>query len=193
MPNLIVINYVQSYIPIFYVGFICKGCVWERECEDLRQLKTKTVFASSLQVSFPHSEASALHMTGMRRVRIGWKQLVFTSVFWVRPSYEIPTKHSVLLNYYIWYTISIPTLYIPPLPTDVKECFWEKTLTWDLKIFIPTILYKIHCGFSSTPTSPFPYPWEVDCPNTYHTISECQVRFWCCWKVLKEAKLWQMQ
>ena len=190
MSNWIVINYVQSYVPIFYVGFICKSCVWERECENLRQLKTKIVFASSSQVSFPHSEACVLHMTGMRRVRIGWRQLVFTSVSWVRPSYEIPTKHSVLLNYYIWYTFSIPTLYIPPLPTNVEECFWEKTLAWDLKIVIPTILYKIHCGFSSTLTSPFPYPWEVDCPNTYHTISECQVRFWYCWEVLKEAKLW---
>ena len=38
---------------------------------------------------------------------------------------------------------------------------------WELEIFIPIILYIIHCGFSSTPTSQFPYPWEVDSPNTY--------------------------
>ena len=53
--------------------FICKGYVKEREresmCEDSRQLKTKAVFASSSQVSFPRSDACALHMTGMRRVR----------------------------------------------------------------------------------------------------------------------------
>ena len=64
---------------------------------------------------------------------------------------------------------------------------------WELEIVIPIILYKIHFGFSSTPTSPFPYPWEVDNPNTYHTHSECQVRFWCCWEALQEAKLWRMQ
>ena len=65
--------------------------------------------------------------------------------------------------------------------------------SWELKIVIPTILYTITCGFSSTPTSPFPYTWEVDNPNTYHTLSECQVRFWCCWEALEEAKLWRMQ
>ena len=64
---------------------------------------------------------------------------------------------------------------------------------WELEIVIPTFLYTIHCGFSSTPTSPFSYPWEVDNPNTYHNHSECLVRFWCCWEELKEAKLWQMQ
>ena len=86
---------------VFYVGFICKGCVRERECEDSRKLKTKAVFAGSSRVGFPRSEACALHMTGMRRVRIGWRQLVFASVSWVRPSREIPVKHYILLNYHI--------------------------------------------------------------------------------------------
>ena len=64
---------------------------------------------------------------------------------------------------------------------------------WELEIVIPTILYIITYGFSSTPTSPFPYHWEVDSPNTNHTLLECQVRFWCCWEALKEVRLWQMQ
>ena len=64
---------------------------------------------------------------------------------------------------------------------------------WELEIVIPTILYTITCGFSSTPTSPFPYHWEVDSPNSYHTLSECQVRFWCCWEALEEVRLWWMQ
>ena len=59
---------------------------------------------------------------------------------------------------------------------------------WELEIVIPTILYIIVCGFSSTPTSPFPYHWEVDIPNTYHTILECQLIAWCCWEALEEAK-----
>ena len=43
----------------------------ERECvcEDPRQLKTKVVFTSSSRVSFPRSNACALHMTRMRKVR----------------------------------------------------------------------------------------------------------------------------
>ena len=64
---------------------------------------------------------------------------------------------------------------------------------WKLEIVIPTILYTIACGFSSTPTSPFPYHWEVDSPNTYHTLSECLVRFWHSWEELEEARLWRMQ
>ena len=59
---------------------------------------------------------------------------------------------------------------------------------WELEIVIPTFLYIIACGFSSTPTSPFPYHWEVDSTKTYHTFLECSVRFWCCWEVLEEAK-----
>ena len=41
--------------------------------------------------------------------------------------------------------------------------------------------------FSSTPTSPYLNPWEVDSPNTYHTHLECKVRFWCCWEALEKA------
>ena len=37
------------------------------------------------------------------------------------------------------------------------------------------------------------YRSEVDSPNTYHTLSECQVRIWCYWEVLEEARFWQMQ
>ena len=65
--------------------------------------------------------------------------------------------------------------------------------SWELEIVISTYLYTFVCGFFSTPTSPFPYHWEVDSPNTYHTISECQVRIWCRWEVLEEARFWQMQ
>ena len=134
MPNLIVIIFNLMYL-VFHVGFICKGCVWEREsvCEDSRQLKTKAVFVGSSRVSFPRSKACGLHVTRMRRVRIGWRQLVFTSVSQVRPSHEIPVKHFVLLNCHLWYTLSVPTLYIPPLPTYVEECFWEKTLATNIE------------------------------------------------------------
>ena len=42
--------------------------------------------------------------------------------------------------------------------------------TWELEIVISTFLHTFVCGISSSPTSPFPYHWEVDSPNTYHTI-----------------------
>ena len=59
---------------------------------------------------------------------------------------------------------------------------------WELEIAMPIYLYIFACGFSSTLTSPFPYHGEVDSPNTYHTLLECQVRIWCCWEALVEAK-----
>ena len=60
--------------------------------------------------------------------------------------------------------------------------------TWELEILLPIILYTFVYGITSSPTSLFPYHWEVDSPNTYHTFWECQVIFWCCWEALEEAK-----
>ena len=44
----------------FIVRVVC-----EKECEDLRQLKTKKVFVGSSRVAFLRSEACAQHMIGM--------------------------------------------------------------------------------------------------------------------------------
>ena len=41
MPNLIVIIFNLVY-PVFIVGFDCKGCVLERECEDSSKWRQKT-------------------------------------------------------------------------------------------------------------------------------------------------------
>ena len=86
VPNLIVIFFNLMY-PVFHVGFICKGCVWEKESVKTQgYLKTKVVFAGSSQVSFPRSDACALYMTGMWKIKTGWRQLVFASVLRVKPS-----------------------------------------------------------------------------------------------------------
>ena len=160
------------------MGFNCKGCVWERESVwRLNQIEDWRVFVGSSWLNIPWNDACALHMIGMWRVRTGWRQLCFASSSRVRPSCETLAKHSVLPDCPILYTLSIPTPYIPTLPTNVEECFWEKTLATnleELEIVIPTYLYTISCGFSSTPTSPFPYHWEVDSLNTYCILSECR-------------------
>ena len=102
--------------------------VRERECEDSRQIEGWSVFVGSSRVSIPWSDACALHVTVMQKVRIGWRQLVFASISRVKPSRNTPAKHSVLLDCNFWYTLFLPTLYIPTLTTNVEECFWEKTL-----------------------------------------------------------------
>ena len=97
---------------------------------------------------------------------------------------------SYLLHYILTHTI---------YTIIAHRCWWvllrenPSHKPWELEIVIPTIFYTIACGFSLTPTFPFPYHWEVDSPNTYHTLLECSVRFWCYWKALEEARLWLTQ
>ena len=79
-----------------------------------------------------------------------WWQLAFVNVSQVRPSCEIPAKHSILSIYHIWYTRFLHTLYILTLPTYCEECFQRENHShnsWELEIVIPTILYTIYCGF----------------------------------------------
>ena len=92
--------------------------------------------------------------------------------------------------YYLIHTFCTHAMY-----SHINHNCWRELLRenpsqkpWELEIAIPTYLYTFACGFSSTPTSPFLYHWEVDSPNTYHTLSECHVRIWCCWEVLEEVK-----
>ena len=94
----------------------------------------------------------------------------------------------------------IHTIYTHTIYNPITHRCWGVLLRenpshkpWELEIVIPTFLYTIACGFSSTPTSLFLYHWKVDSPNTYHTLSECQVRFWYCWEALEKARLWRMQ
>ena len=188
---MIVILFNLLYL-VFYMGFHCNGCV----CESVKtqgKLKIKEVFAGSSQEAFPWSEACAQHMTGIRRIMTdgdSWFSRVFASVSRVRPSREIPTKYSVLPISHIWYTKSLPTLYIPTLPTYWVECFSErKPLPLPLRVRDCHTHNSLHnpLWFSLTPISPFPNSWEVDNPNTYYTHPKCKVRFWCCWKILEEA------
>ena len=166
--------------PIFYVRFYCKGCVWERVWRLKISLKTKWISREVIPRSKPHAK----HMTGMRRI------MILASNSQVRPSHEIPVKHFIFLFWHICSTMSSPTLYIPSLSTYCKECF-SKRKPWHTHLRVRDCHTHNHLHnplwFSSTPTSPYPYPWEVDSSNTYHTQSECKVRFWCCWEALEEA------
>ena len=67
MPNLIVILFNFLY-PVFIVGFHCKGCVLEKESVKTQAIEARRVLAGISRLSFPRSEACALHMTGMRIV-----------------------------------------------------------------------------------------------------------------------------
>ena len=58
---------------------------------------------------------------------------------------------------FLKHTMCTHTIYTP----ITHRCWWvllrenPNHKSWELEIVIPTILYTITCGFSSTPTSPF--------------------------------------
>ena len=143
----------------------------------LKQIEARRVLVGILRLSFSRSEACALHMTGMRKVSTGWRQLCLTSISWVRPSRKTPVRHFVLPIY---------PHYPQMLSSASERKPWPNTLR--VRDYHTHISLHICLWISSTSTSPFPYHWEVDNPNTYHTLSECQVRFWCSWEALEEAK-----
>ena len=177
MPNLIVILFNLLY-PVFYVGFHCKDCVCERVWR-LKAIEDQISFREYLASNLPTKWSMCSTHDWNAKSHEKWWWLVFASVLWVRPSREIPTKHFVFPICHIWYTLSLPTLFIPTLSTYVKElrvkdCYTHNPLHNPL-------------WFSSTPTSRFPNPWEVDSPNTYYIHFECKVRFCCCCEVLEEA------
>ena len=69
MINLIIILFNLLYL-VFIVGLYCKGCVIEREHVKTQAIEDKRVFVGSSRLSIPRKDACALHITGMRRVRI---------------------------------------------------------------------------------------------------------------------------
>ena len=69
VPNLIVISFNLLY-PVFIVRFNCKGCAIEKECVKTQAIEDKRIFAGSSRLSIPQNDACALHMIGMRKVRI---------------------------------------------------------------------------------------------------------------------------
>ena len=170
------------YLYLLWDLFVRAVCVWKRErvCEDSRQIKDWSVFAGSSRVSIPRSDACALHMIGMQRVKdkmetTGFRECLIGKAF----SWDTcETVRFAILSYLVHY-ILIHTIY-----SIITHRCWGVLLKknpsdkpWELENVIPIILYTIACEFSLTPTSPFPYHWEVDNPNTYHTLSECSVRF----------------
>ena len=64
LSNLIVILFNLMY-PIFIVGFDCKNCVLEKESVKTQAIEARRVLVGISRLSFPRSEAYALHMTRM--------------------------------------------------------------------------------------------------------------------------------
>ena len=178
VPNLIVIIFNLLY-PVCIVGFHCKGCVIERVVWRLKHLKAEEGFAGISRLSISWSISCALHV--LEFVELGQMETVVSREYLAGKAFPRDTcilfcqpiqsdTHFLCLHYlYPYY----PQMWRELLRGNPSQTLWE------LEIVIPIILYTFALGISSSPTSPFPYHWEVDRPNTYHTLWECQVKFWC--------------
>ena len=160
MPNLIVIMFNLLYL-VFNVGFNCKSCVIKRESVKTQAIENWRVFAGSSWLSIPRNDACALHMTGMRRVRIDGDSCVSRvtrgkglPVPWDTRETFCFARLSYLIHTFCTHTIYI---HITHRCWGVLQRENPSHKLWELEIVIPTFLYTIACGFSSTPISPFPY------------------------------------
>ena len=123
-------NYIQSCVPYIYCELWLKGlCVREREsvCEDSSKWSQKTS-CGCLTTKLPTKWSMCFAQDWNVKSLYRWRQLCLASISRVRPSRETLVRHSVLSICTAWYTLSVPSLYIPLLPKNMKESFWEKTL-----------------------------------------------------------------
>ena len=141
MPNLIVILFNLMY-SIFFVGFLCMGCVWERVWKLKTSLKIKGVFTGSSQEDFPRSKAMCSAYDWNVKSHDRWWQLVFASISRVRPACEY---------FVIFDTPDLYPHYIYSHYSHIERSAFQRENPnhnpWELKIGIPTILYTIQCGF----------------------------------------------
>ena len=110
MPNLIIIIFNFLY-PVFIVGFDCKGCVLEKESVNTKEIEARRFLVGISLLSFPRSEACALHMTEMQRVSTGWRHV--SREYLGGKAFPRDTREtfcSVSL-YYLIYTFCTHTLY----------------------------------------------------------------------------------
>ena len=118
---------------IIFSLYVCGFLIVRDECERL----VNTQASKDEQVDF--TTGTRLSREKLTRERPmcrahDWKMKsharleVFASVSWVRPTREGLVKLSVWQKVKFSFTKFLPTLYIPSLPTNYKECFSERKL-----------------------------------------------------------------
>ena len=156
----------------------------------LKHLKTEEDFAGISRLSISRSISCALHV--LECEESGQMEIVVSCEYVAGKAFPQDTRKafcSASLSS-LKHTFCAYTIYTH-ITHKCEESFWEKNPSqtpWELEIVIITILYTFVLRISSSLTFPFPYHWEVDSPNTYHTLWECPMRFCCCWKILDETK-----
>ena len=119
MPNLIVIMFNLMY-PVFYVGFLCKGRVWERvwnsrQSEEQRSFRSVSWVRLSCEIPAKHFVLPICHIWYTRSLHTLYIPILPTlPTYWNSAFQRENPNHNL----------------------------------WESEIIIPTILYTIHCGFS---------------------------------------------
>ena len=151
----------------------------ERECVKTQSIENWSVFVGSLWLSIPRSDACVLHMTGMWRVRTDWDSCVLECL-----ASKVFSWDTCEIFYFAGLSFLIHTFCAYTIYTHFTHRCWGVLLrensshkSWELEIVISIILYTNFLWIFVNPTSLFPYHLKLDSPNTYHTISECSMRF----------------
>ena len=126
IPFQIWLQFYSIFCTLYFMWDFIVRVMCERECEDSRLIEDQRCFRGELARSLPVKWSMCPTHDWNAKSYNRWWQLVFTSVLRVKPSRETSTKHSVLPICHIWYTKSLPTLYILTLPTYWEECFSER-------------------------------------------------------------------
>ena len=164
-------------------------CIREKEYENSSNWRLKR-FAGSSRLSISRKEACTLQW--LECEESGQMETARSREYFASKTFPRDTCKT-----FCFASLSnlIHTFFAYTIYTHITHKCWGEFLrenpsqtTWKLEIVISTILYTFVLGISSSSTSSFPYHWEVNSPNTYHTLWEFQVIVWCCWEALEEAK-----
>ena len=132
MPNLIVILFNLLYL-VFYVGFLCKGCVWER----VWKLKAKWRAKKFLQVALEKPSCDVKHVLSTwlecekswQMVKVGFRECLASKAF---PRDTRETFCFANLSYLI-HLVSTHTIYTHITHILKWVFFREKTLATTLE------------------------------------------------------------
>ena len=115
--------FVQSYVPCNLCRILLYGLCVRESVKIQVPIEDKVDFVKSFTRSLLVKWAMCRAHDWNIKSHDSWFSLVFS---WARPSLEILVKHLVLLFWHICYTMFLPTLYIPILPTYMIGVLSEK-------------------------------------------------------------------
>ena len=140
-------NFVQSYVPVFYMGFLCKGCVWERVWRLKAKWRAKKF--SRVDREKPSHEVKHVLSTWLECEESWHMVTISLREYLTGKAFSRDTRETFCFANLSYLIDQVLTHYIYQ---HIKKSAFQRENSshypWEWEIVIPTILYTIHCGFS---------------------------------------------